>query len=325
MSHPLLSSVSLSVLRERVAAFRRLDLSSASIDQVQKRLDRVLFGYSIQPQAIQFPFVWRARQNEPGQRFERVEELWYPPATVTRMGRLNEPGQPVFYASGGAALAMSEIRAKAGDIITLLKVRTKGELVPLSEIRAREDGTRRNVRLPIMPDGIPPYLDLVPKIVFSAIGIERLRVTSLSNPEKLAWSARYQATMGSLSTQRKWMLIDDFLAEHLTRDVAPGSEYLYKPTIALAREMFGIPYLHGILYPSVASGLRGENVCFSTRLADLLLEPAHLFIYQLQNEPVDRDFTVRLLSMGLPQRDGSIQWSNGGAAESVSGDLLNLL
>lgn len=47
---------------------------------------------------------------------QAVDELWYPPVSVTPVGRANRPGAPVFYCSSDPAGAFKEIGVRVGQL-----------------------------------------------------------------------------------------------------------------------------------------------------------------------------------------------------------------
>jgi hypothetical protein len=96
-------------LRRRLAALRQFDLQRADIAFLKEQLRPILHHY-----------VHGAPLIEAGERVFRavmwpdrpssVAQLTYPPtAAVTRYGRINRPGESVFYSSVGSTAAIKRL------------------------------------------------------------------------------------------------------------------------------------------------------------------------------------------------------------------------
>lgn len=73
-----------------------------------------VINYQLEAQAI-----WRARRCKSPEGHKNINELSYPPSNLTPVGRLNEEGCPIFYASFHKHTAFEEIGAKEGDYMHL--------------------------------------------------------------------------------------------------------------------------------------------------------------------------------------------------------------
>jgi hypothetical protein len=81
--------------------------------------------------------------GNPAYRFERIGSGWltYPiHPCIARLNRANRAGQPMFFASRGAAPVLYELRAKAGDRIAL-----SGWKLSLRNLPARLSGVARQL------------------------------------------------------------------------------------------------------------------------------------------------------------------------------------
>ena len=124
---PSLKGISIYDLRRRIAAFRRMDLETLSLAEVQARLARLLDGYPFSLSQMHIHGVFRVRKNpEQGKTLGHARELWYPPAhAVTELGRVNDVGQARLYCSSAPHTAMFEARAEPGDTVTLVLAKAR--------------------------------------------------------------------------------------------------------------------------------------------------------------------------------------------------------
>jgi hypothetical protein len=135
--------------------------------------------------------------------------------------------------------AVFEIRPAAGDIVTLLVVRSKQ---PSAELDCAHIGLERS---------IAPEVAFVPR--------DRMLRT---NP-------RFQAMLAHFGLTKKWLVVDDFFSELATTIFPPRDEQeKYKITNSISRRLFGIPGVQALNYPSVATGLQSLNLCLKPTIAD---------------------------------------------------------
>jgi hypothetical protein len=283
-----LEKVSIFDLRRRITALRAVDFSALADDAIRTRIGFIIHDFPFQPRPLVLSGVYRARVNRPGELFTDARQLWHPPAErVTRPGRLNRPGQVLFYAASMPNTAIYELRAVPGDVVTVLLARTR---------RAFE------------------------QINATFIGLERARAPELAGflPEdRFRTSSNFRASMGE-GNYRKFCMIDDYLSEIFARPVADGAEHLYKPCIALGDWLFTMPKLDAVNYPSVATNDYGVNICMLPARADAILNPSEAWMIALQRyerhpatgEVLTRvDFLRRSHEIGP---DGAIVWRDPG-------------
>jgi hypothetical protein len=99
--------------------FTEAQLKQKDIDTLKRYLRCKLGGYRVAFASIttEAPLYRGVRWN---QRPKKIDDLWYPPATVvTKLGRANREGIPIFYASCAGPGAFYELRAQKGDLIAL--------------------------------------------------------------------------------------------------------------------------------------------------------------------------------------------------------------
>ncbi|MEN3156769.1 RES family NAD+ phosphorylase [Alkalimonas sp. NCh-2] len=99
----------------------RKDLSSADSPEA---IEKLLSWYIESFGGLNFKFgydrpIIRARLCPSIEGFSHVSELHSPPPEVTSIGRMNEKGSPMFYASYHIGTALAEINAKEGDIVQI--------------------------------------------------------------------------------------------------------------------------------------------------------------------------------------------------------------
>lgn len=112
-----------------------LDSINKSVDQEQleaesSKLMQFCHAASVFFSAGKRRFV-RARKNAGVKhRYLKPSELWHPPAGLVGLGRANSINQPVLYISNSTAVALTEIRANVGDIVTVghYKIKEKQEI-----------------------------------------------------------------------------------------------------------------------------------------------------------------------------------------------------
>lgn len=61
--------------------------------------------------------LWRARKVTSKDGYANINQLSYPPRNLTKPGRLNSQGEPMYYASFTQQTTLEEIEASEGDII----------------------------------------------------------------------------------------------------------------------------------------------------------------------------------------------------------------
>jgi len=67
----------------------------------------------------------RGRIGPPGQLYEKLSDLWYPPSQFSKQGRAHLSGESLLYCAAGSATAILELRPKRGDIICMMEGRVE--------------------------------------------------------------------------------------------------------------------------------------------------------------------------------------------------------
>jgi hypothetical protein len=257
-AHPL-AKIPFIELETRIGRARSMDFRKLSEDQVFERIRRIFDAYTTQTQTIRTNGLFRARVNPPDVVFENARDLWHPPSNViTRAGRFNLAGQPVFYASARAHAAVLEVRPAVGDTVTLL---VAGAQQQHADISCAHVGLHRcdDFQEATGANGAHPR----------------------SNP-------RFIADLRSHGVLNKWLKIDDYFADLTTTVVPPGEdESVFKGTNAIARVLGKIPDIESLNYPSIATHLNCVNLCMTPEAADRHLRPCEAWMLRVTNWQVE--------------------------------------
>lgn len=274
-----------------------MDFLKLSEDRVFERIRRIFDAYTTQTQTIRTNGLFRARVNPPNVVFESASELWYPPSNViTRAGRFNLAGQPVFYASARAHAAILEVRPAVRDTVTLL---VAGAQRQHADISCAHVGLHRCNDFP------------------EATGANGAQPRS--NPS-------FIADLQSYGVLNKWLKIDDYFADLTTTVVPPGEdESVFKGTNAIARVLAKIPDIESLNYPSIATHLNCVNLCLTAEAADRHLRPSEAWMLRVTDwqaelpgqAPTKSGFyQTEILARSRPiGKDSRIEW------EKNNGDL----
>lgn len=249
--HPTVS-LSRRKIERRIKELRSLDLrrDGVSVDNLRSRLFDLLENYASRTIYLQSNVnIFRARRKPKGEGeelFRHIRELWYPkPSCLTRPGRLNNIGQPLFYCSTDPGTSIFEIRPEVGDLVAVLECEAIAGASPvLIAVDIYEQLGRLGVKIDEEPGG-----------------------DSLRDLRKSIGSSAWQ----------KNRLIEVFISDEFKKVVAEGYEYEYKLSIAMAEFLFdfgGDSFgVDGIAYPSVRSDLRNVNIALLPRAVDRIYRP----------------------------------------------------
>lgn len=276
------SSFSLSpdLVRKRITAFRELDLTTASVEQVADVLAKVLRGYATTTLQIRPQTLYRARKRTGPAPFGHYRDLWYVPpekADLVQMGRLNDTSEVVFYCADSQHIALVEVRPQVGDRICML------------ECELDSDAWLR-----VMPLGIHRHLEA-----------HKPELTAHDYEDK-----GHEKDFVEAENRQALKILQEFLVEELVRVVPDGTKHLYKTTVALARLMLPAEAnLHGMVYPSIAASLQGMNIMLTCGAADALIVPKRAWELHLFEETGPRTFNARMYpALQEVNVDGDILW-----------------
>lgn len=162
---------------EELKKFDLLEDSDTNRDQHFKLAKKLFDGYNpsfVSPYDTNSFSCFRARKSSKGTLYDNLSELWYPPASDVKAGRLNYPNRPIFYCSSDLNSALIEVRPQLNDIVTLLEV---GITVP-------EMNCIQFVRAKIRPEDYKRMEEHGRKEVFDFIASEIIKVVEEDQLQK---------------------------------------------------------------------------------------------------------------------------------------------
>lgn len=269
-----------------IAELEALDLRSAEDDGVYQRVGRLMARYGARQTGlnpsnrfyrIRKNLDERIRSNQGLEwyppLFSEVRLLWYPPAkhSMTR-GRVNRPGESVFYCADSIDTAVLEMRANVGEYLTILECTFVNDEVKPNIFEA---GIHEG------PGSFNPNYGDTP-------------------PDK---DQQYQRYLDREGISEQTRLIREFLVKQFRKTVEPGSEHEYKITNSIAGVLLNeFGFLRktdlapvemeadgiGIAYASIASEAKGANIAFTCAAADRLLKPVACGVFiveESENSP----------------------------------------
>jgi hypothetical protein len=120
------------------------------------------------------------------------------------------------------------------------------------------------------------------------IGLERSIAPELGfapRDRMLRTNPRFQGMLAHFGISKKWLVVDDFLSEMATTVFAPDQEQdKYKITNSIGRFLLKIRSVHGLNYPSVATGLVSLNLCLRPEVADQFFYPAEAWMIKIEEK-----------------------------------------
>lgn len=272
-------------VRRRIAALRRIDLTTVDLSFLVERIHLLFHGF-----AVSVPIL------EPGQKIFRavkwdekhltVDWLKYPPSDkVTKYGRVNRPEQSMFYGSVGWNAPLFELQLKRGDHIGLSRWR-------LTE------------RLIVNTVG---YTDRV---------FQRLQSDRNSTP---TWERRDQVTQTPVNRA-----LQKFFSAEFARDVPADQEHQYKISVAIAEillrdmdedgriESVSDTRMAGLVYPALAMLGHSDNLVLKPDIVDRYLQLEQVEYMRIDSMDVDGKFVTyhntHLDFADTFKPDGSIEW-----------------
>jgi hypothetical protein len=212
-----------------ISRFNWIDLLMTDFEKVVQAIAPVITGYVTSDKGWPLNGIYRARKNEDGKSFDNISQLWARPAKdVKKYGRLNQPGESIFYAAEVSQVSLAEIKVKVGDVVTIMELQPFQRGKQLSVIDLGVYHTDCGLK-----SGYKNTLQ-VRKGIESKIGFKNIEAQNL---------------------------ILDFMVQEMTKKVSEGAEWEYKPTAAIAELLWRrSKYFRCAIYPSVAKNLHGINI-----------------------------------------------------------------
>ena len=276
---------SLHKVRQKIAAIRRIDLAGVDSAFLLGRIQPLFHG-----------FVVTAPILEPGQKIFRavkweekqstVSWLRHPPADkVVRYGRVNRPGQSMFYGSIAWNAPLFELRLKAGEHFALSRWRVNEKL-------------------------------LVNNVGFTEKVFRRLQSDRDSAP---VWERRNEATETPVNKA-----LHKFFSEEFAREVPEGRETEYKISAAISEillhdvhedariEDISDMRMAGLIYPALAMLGHSDNLVLKPDIVEKCLQLEQVEFMRVDSMDVDGKFVTyhntHLDFADTFKSNGSIEW-----------------
>lgn len=279
----LTAAPSVHVVRERIAALRRLSLEKADVDFLKRQLFLLFKGYSLStPVVMAGQILFRGVKwiDRPSNH----SHLTYPPANLVRtFQRANRPGHPMFYCSVAREAPFFELGSRAGDYLAISRWRVNEKLI------VNNAG----------------YID------------EVLRRVNSDRNAPPSWEK--QDPSHDRPANR---LIHGFLAQEFARDVPVGAEHVYKLSVAITEKLLGdlplgtkdedilcISGFAGIIYPALAMRANTDNLALLPEFVDRFLQLEQVEYIRIDSASDDLKYQVTKLDFANTfGPDGEIEW-----------------
>lgn len=274
-------------IRKAIQELRNTDLIKVDIDDLKKRLTILFHGYTGRTPLLRADIELYRGVLWP-EKPQTIKDLSYPPAIkITTYGRVNRPGQPMFYCSLNKEAAFFELRPKLNDTIAIGKWRSKNDL-----------------------------------FVFNLGYSSKILNAQDSDREVPSWAIPQKPK----ELQDENILVQDFFNDEFTKVVDKGNEYLFKLSIAIAEIGIREDKFVGLLYPTIAMRNYSDNLALKPSFVDqnLSLEKVEFFrIDQIR----DFEYLVTTLDFATDFGiTGEINWKFPKLENAIKGDdaLINL-
>jgi len=277
-------------IQKEIRSLGQIDLRTANEKHIEQLISRLLgHGHIQRILNVRSPHAFRVRINEKENLFEKVRDLWWPPADCVKRGRCNDEGQPVFYYSDSEETAIIEKQPDEDDVLTVVKCELIDPTKPnIVSIGVHEFTGRSNPNY----GGTPPDRDV--------------KLQELLRRERLS----------KITPLLEGYLVSEFLRE------SPNDDSRYKITSIIARTLIdrsetvteeGVPVpevsLDGIAYPSIRCDMLGANVALKTDSADKPYKPVNCVVYRVEQAHPKYPYTVGKLCWSKSiDDDGNIAW-----------------
>src|SRR6266446_9672584 len=111
-------------IRRQIQRLRETDLRKASINRLKLRLAILLRAYEMYALRINYGEpIFRARKHREVERelcLTNVRDVYPQPKLIKSLGRANRKHQCVYYFAADEGIALNEVNATSGDVISVL-------------------------------------------------------------------------------------------------------------------------------------------------------------------------------------------------------------
>lgn len=251
---------------EYLQRLSRSILTDFEATSVTRKLEEIVRYYELINYDLSYDWpIWRARKCLSPEGYENVCDLSYPPNQFAKPGRLNNPKEPILYASLSNFSALAEIGAEEGDHVHLIGYKIKNGDKIRCGIVGEVFNVQRSGRAKISEH----------------LGAELNRILSQMSPQ----------------VSKSFVFLDAFLSSILGSRSASDSDYLHSRTLSqlLLKKM---PTVHAIWYSGIA--LDGAvNLAVRPDVADEIFEVAGITVVRINKK---YDFGIMIFQLSEIQK-----------------------
>jgi len=257
-------------IKRAIKEIKKIDLQITTIEELETLLEPLFTGYQVSAPRFNPPvYLYRARRIE---RPSKLEEVYYPkPELIKKLGRINNIGEPFFYAATARSVPFFELDVQPGEHVTVACWKTKKPLL------------------------------------LNHVGFTKECKDKLNSNRDLSQIYEFVKNMANFDETNK--LVSNFLASKFVEIIPKGYEHNYKTTIAIAKKLLMGNLLNGILYPTIAMSGNADNVVLKPDYADNNLEfvsVEHIKIKERNGMKIEIDV---LDSATKIENNGLFKWS----------------
>lgn len=236
----IMISKSLNQLKRELEALKKYNLKKISYEDYFEYVKKCFEGYtqvyaSVRSEADPEGYggIFRARKVDGNQPFLLLKDLWAPTSgDVKKMGRCHKINQSKFYCANHFSVSLIECRAENNSYWVMTEYETINE-----------------VEFYVLPVG--------------------RKIDDLNN------NLEAPLDMEILKAQKN-MLIEKYIRKVFKQVIHKDHQYQYLKTCAISDYLLTNDHtkkmLVGLLYPSVASRLKGHNLCFDDEISKKVLK-----------------------------------------------------
>jgi hypothetical protein len=297
----LYSSIEIEKIDSLIEDFKSLTRNGFEHEQLFKQFEQITTWWSMTIFSIAPEYIFRARIG----RHNNYKELWYPPNDrLVHYGRLNRPGQSIFYGCFDPWVALYETK-------NLHMHEDSQNTFELSVLLLEPND--ENVKLKC---GLLGFYsdDNGDQIDFSTTNSTTLRSLKVH----LDVTAMIYKSIFSEKNYIKFLKINRFARQSLLGNSATESSY--KLSSFIAAKIFEHLGVEAIIYPSVANDNGYVNIAVLPKAIDSKFKVAGMDLYRVEEYGPNFVFYPILNSKEIDQ-DGSIHWHKAVAPKEVMDHL----